>query len=278
MRKQSLGKRYVWLLLAVGFFLVASCSTVRCEQRVEIIETPDTCYVVEGEKATVRVSWHSVQVQGFGGYIVQWTDEKNDTAYTGWTDTVNTTYCEFSNLEVEKDNFFKVGYLQNNKGTGWSHRYLCRVIPTELVRLDRRPIRRLLGRLDFLRGFWTGFLSMDIMGYVIIGFLLFFFVKGIVLYFQAKLPDERKLDQLWDFANLEPVLGLLGTVMGLVVAFFRLVRDAPELKDEPGALLARLSGGVYTAILTTVIGLVFFAFLLYLYYHRKNEKQAGGQS
>lgn len=112
---------------------------------------------------------------------------------------------------------------------------------------------------------------MDFTGYIIIGFLVYFLIRGILLKPTAEPDDKQKREQLLYYASLEPVLGLLGTVMGLVVAFFRLRGE----KGGPSALLEKLGGGVYTAILTTVIGLIFSVILLYR--HRRIERQGGGR-
>lgn len=57
----------------------------------------------------------------------------------------------------------------------------------------------------------------------------------------------RSLDLI---ANLSPLLGLLGTVMGMIKAFARL--EEAGTKVDPGLL----AGGIWEALLTTAVGLI----------------------
>jgi biopolymer transport protein ExbB len=60
----------------------------------------------------------------------------------------------------------------------------------------------------------------------------------------------RRIDQLNLIGNISPMLGLLGTVVGMVFAF-------QELADSGGfARAADLANGIYLALITTVEGLV----------------------
>ena len=65
----------------------------------------------------------------------------------------------------------------------------------------------------------------------------------------AKL--EKGLSLLATISGGAPMLGFLGTVMGMVKAFF-------EMKQAGGNTinLSQLSGGIYTAMVTTVAGLI----------------------
>jgi biopolymer transport protein ExbB len=59
--------------------------------------------------------------------------------------------------------------------------------------------------------------------------------------------EETLLDRLWDLAQLAPLLGLLGTTLGMIRAF-------TALSGEPnGALLAK---GVAEALVNTGMGLL----------------------
>lgn len=59
--------------------------------------------------------------------------------------------------------------------------------------------------------------------------------------------EEALLDRLWDLAQLAPLLGLLGTTLGMIRAFM-------ALSGEPnGALLAK---GVAEALVNTGMGLL----------------------
>lgn len=60
----------------------------------------------------------------------------------------------------------------------------------------------------------------------------------------------RKIDFLSDIGNISPMLGLLGTVIGMVVAF-RLMAVSDGAARAP-----ELAGGIYLALVTTVEGLV----------------------
>jgi biopolymer transport protein ExbB len=61
---------------------------------------------------------------------------------------------------------------------------------------------------------------------------------------------ERRLRVLASIAHLSPLVGLLGTVLGMVVAFASIetLAGAPKPSD--------LAGGIWEALLTTVFGLV----------------------
>ena len=80
---------------------------------------------------------------------------------------------------------------------------------------------------------------------------------------QLEVPRiEKNIRVLLGVALLAPLLGLLGTVLGLVETFQRL--------GEQGAFSgsAELSVGIYQALVTTVLGLVIAipAYLFYLYF------------
>lgn len=61
---------------------------------------------------------------------------------------------------------------------------------------------------------------------------------------------EKRLRVLASIAHLSPLVGLLGTVLGMVLAFARIetLAGAPKPSD--------LAGGIWEALLTTVFGLV----------------------
>ena len=60
----------------------------------------------------------------------------------------------------------------------------------------------------------------------------------------------RRIDYLSVIGNLAPMLGLLGTVIGMILAF-------GEVADTEGtATAAQLAGGIYQALVTTVAGLL----------------------
>lgn len=59
----------------------------------------------------------------------------------------------------------------------------------------------------------------------------------------------RKIEYLSVIGNLAPMLGLLGTVWGMVVAFM-------QFEQTPNPQVAQLAPGIYKALVTTVMGLV----------------------
>jgi len=64
---------------------------------------------------------------------------------------------------------------------------------------------------------------------------------------------ERRINTLATIANITPLLGLLGTVMGLTDSFHSIQMKATSLNPvTPGDL----AGGIWSALLTTVAGLV----------------------
>lgn len=82
----------------------------------------------------------------------------------------------------------------------------------------------------------------------------------------AKL--ERRLRALEVMASIAPLLGLLGTVMGMVESFRRVARV--EGAVDP----ALLAGGIWEALLTTAAGLTVAIPLLvcFNYFDRRREK------
>lgn len=61
---------------------------------------------------------------------------------------------------------------------------------------------------------------------------------------------HRKVEYLSVIGNIAPMLGLLGTVIGMVLAF----RDVSTSQGAPQA--KQLAGGIYLALVTTVEGLI----------------------
>lgn len=73
-------------------------------------------------------------------------------------------------------------------------------------------------------------------------------------------PYESYLRGLEMTANISPLLGLLGTIMGMIAAFSTI--------EEAGARIepAMLAGGIWEALLTTVAGLAVGIFALAAHY------------
>ncbi len=70
---------------------------------------------------------------------------------------------------------------------------------------------------------------------------------------------ERNLSTLASIAGASPMLGFLGTVTGMIIAFYKM---ASEKNVTPEVL----AGGIYQALLTTAFGLVVGIFSLVAYY------------
>ncbi|MBN1464333.1 MotA/TolQ/ExbB proton channel family protein [candidate division KSB1 bacterium] len=81
----------------------------------------------------------------------------------------------------------------------------------------------------------------------------------------SKRAKHISLNRIKMFGETAPMLGLLGTVCGLIVAFYNILRTS----REGGAyqeLLSELSSGIYSAIITTIIGLIVGIILLYIHH------------
>ncbi len=67
----------------------------------------------------------------------------------------------------------------------------------------------------------------------------------------AEIPRlERNLDMLLGIAHIAPILGLFGTVLGLMQAFYIMQQRSPLIEA------ADLSGGIWQALITSAAGLV----------------------
>lgn len=76
---------------------------------------------------------------------------------------------------------------------------------------------------------------------------------------------EKNIDILGIIAHVAPLLGLLGTVVGMIRAFMRI----EELAGRVNASV--LAGGIWEALLTTAFGLAVAipSFVMYHYFNRK---------
>jgi len=75
---------------------------------------------------------------------------------------------------------------------------------------------------------------------------------------------ERHVSALGTIANIAPLLGLLGTVQGMIMAFQRVVAEVADRSTvDPG----NLASGIWTALITTAVGLAVAipAFIAYKY-------------
>jgi biopolymer transport protein ExbB len=69
---------------------------------------------------------------------------------------------------------------------------------------------------------------------------------------------ERNLSTLASIAGASPMLGFLGTVTGMIIAFYKMASEKNVTPDV-------LAGGIYQALLTTAFGLVVGIFSLVAY-------------
>ncbi|MDJ0515168.1 MAG: MotA/TolQ/ExbB proton channel family protein [Trichodesmium sp. MO_231.B1] len=74
----------------------------------------------------------------------------------------------------------------------------------------------------------------------------------------AELPNLRRFNTVFDtIINVAPLLGLLGTVLGLITSFASL-----NIGDVGGSSSAGVTGGISEALASTVLGLVVAIFTL----------------
>lgn len=83
----------------------------------------------------------------------------------------------------------------------------------------------------------------------------------------GELQNLKKshLDRLWTFAGVAPLLGLLGTVLGLLIAFAEMVEKLNMKSLKPAEIVPELAKGIYSAVVTTVAGLVIAIIFLYIH-------------
>jgi biopolymer transport protein ExbB len=81
---------------------------------------------------------------------------------------------------------------------------------------------------------------------------------------------EKNVDILGIVAHVAPLLGLLGTVTGMIRAFMKI----EELAGQVSA--SALAGGIWEALLTTAFGLMVAipSFIMYHWFNRKIDKYA----
>jgi len=82
---------------------------------------------------------------------------------------------------------------------------------------------------------------------------------------------ERKIEHLNIIGNITPMLGLLGTVIGMLITFNRIF----EASQATGIVDPRqLAGGIFKALVTTVMGLIVAIPSLYAYALFRNRIEA----
>ena len=78
---------------------------------------------------------------------------------------------------------------------------------------------------------------------------------------------DNKIVNLATIAGAAPMIGFLGTVMGMIIAFQKMARETTVSPSD-------LAGGIYTAMITTAAGLVvgIIAYISYNYLVNKVDK------
>ncbi|AFZ04152.1 MotA/TolQ/ExbB proton channel family protein [Calothrix sp. PCC 6303] len=75
---------------------------------------------------------------------------------------------------------------------------------------------------------------------------------------QAEIPILKRFNNIFEtIISLAPLLGLLGTVLGLIASF-----ESIDLSNGAGAGAARVTGGISEALVSTASGLVVAIFVL----------------
>jgi len=75
---------------------------------------------------------------------------------------------------------------------------------------------------------------------------------------QAELPTLKRFSTMFEtIINVSPLLGLLGTILGLITAF-----SALRIGDVGGGATTGVTGGISEALVSTVMGLVVAIFTL----------------
>lgn len=82
---------------------------------------------------------------------------------------------------------------------------------------------------------------------------------------------DRFIEAMGTTASVEPLLGLLGTVTGMIGVFKKVVSTASSGAVDPG----QLAGGIWQALITTAAGLsvAIIAFVGYRYLQSKRERR-----
>jgi biopolymer transport protein ExbB len=70
---------------------------------------------------------------------------------------------------------------------------------------------------------------------------------------------EKRVSVLATIAGAAPMVGFLGTVVGMIIAFHNMESNPNNLN------ISELSGGIYTALITTVAGLIVGIFSFFFY-------------
>ena len=123
---------------------------------------------------------------------------------------------------------------------------------------------------EYHLGFSSNLVSNTSTVIQILGFLAILLVPWMKLPGQERLSNYERLSQtviLWIFIALSPMLGFLGTVIGMIQAFEQIVEDG---QVSP----ITVAGGIQVSLLTTVFGLI-SAIILQIFYNYITSKVDG---
>ena len=81
--------------------------------------------------------------------------------------------------------------------------------------------------------------------------------------------EGKGLDILWSLASIAPMIGLLGTVVGIARAFGKISKSVGG--TDPAEIIHKLSGNINIALYTTIVGLIIGMTALAFYYFIKNR-------
>jgi len=251
---------FINFFLMLGLFLLFN-SVASCQQEVfrsdwPVSMTASSWQCTRDSVRTVCIQW-GPPVQGISSYTVRWA--KEDTIKFQDLTPVNTNSCVITNkFKLGEQYLLRVWYTgdQGRRVYGEWWELTCNLGIGPGIRV--KP------------GFWVSWFALrdgftntlkDFLGVGVIILLIGVFGYGLLI----KRGDRRD-----DIRTAELTLGLFGTVVGLIRVFYE-VRGKAELPSPlpPEKLVGALSGGVYTAIITTIIGLFFMVLLLVLPQLRK---------
>lgn len=80
------------------------------------------------------------------------------------------------------------------------------------------------------------------------------------------LENESRVSRLWNISTAAPMVGLFGTAVGISQSF----KDLKGITDN-SEVIQRLSGGILSALWTTIIGLLLALITMFAYYQFSNK-------
>lgn len=278
----------VLLLFAIS---QSKLSYLYCQDTVQVVftEPKEEKFIFYGDSASYKIDWHPIANAQF--YIVQyWLTQDSLDFPSLKSDTVNDTTFDLQGLKENYDYSYRVGYLtQTLRDTiGWS-------AENSITPIRDKPA--ILGIISFLKEkfifiwiFCKASWKMDwVVGWgvslVLFGFLFrgsqnYFSIKKFLEETRESIASEKgkktnvalkneitqlekkvsasiKKVQFW--ADIAPFLGLLGTVAGLLMAFYGIVQTIEQSGDsfpKASEILSEMASGLFSAINTTILGLL----------------------